>query len=365
MNRRLRPASIASLWLLSAATGACMAAPPQDEIMGDDFEGFEYPTCDGALASDDSDPKHYAAAMDLCSVVTQQSGKAGLIAATLTLADGSGTPASASHAIRAQFGAANTPLRGSAMAMLSTGHAAAQGQTNPAFFSPQVGSQNGTSSAQPADWLTANDGVPPTAPGCPSLVSGSAFDPVMLTLTLRVPGAAHSFRVGVNFYSADYPEFVCSPYNDEFVALLDSVFDGAPANPPDRNLAQYFGPAAHTFPLGVNLSMNTGLFSQCVNGPTGCSSGAIAGMTTTCVSSGPLSGTGFDQANPPGGSCGANNLLGGGTGWLLLRGNVTPGEVITLRLAIWDTSDGTYDSHVLLDDFHWSTQTVVPGVSVN
>jgi len=34
---------------------------------------------------------------------------------------------------------------------------------------------------------------------------------------------------------------------------------------------------------------------------------------------------------------------------------VKPGEVIELRLAIWDTGDHGYDSLVLLDDFEWKT----------
>jgi hypothetical protein len=37
-------------------------------------------------------------------------------------------------------------------------------------------------------------------------------------------------------------------------------------------------------------------------------------------------------------------LVSGGTDWLDLRGNVVPGEIITLRFAIWDTFDGLVDS---------------------
>jgi hypothetical protein len=62
--------------------------------------------------------------------------------------------------------------------------------------------------------------------------------------------------------------------------------------------------------------------------------------------------------------CGASNLAGGGTDWLVIRGNVVPGEIIELRFALWDTADGIYDSVVLLDNFAWSPNTVTPGTSV-
>ena len=65
------------------------------------------------------------------------------------------------------------------------------------------------------------------------------------------------------------------------------------------------------------------------------------------------------------GYCGANNQVGGGTGWLKMAGNVKPGETMELRFTIWDTGDGFYDSVVLLDDFQWSVQASQPGVQPN
>jgi hypothetical protein len=75
----------------------------------------------------------------------------------------------------------------------------------------------------------------------------------------------------------------------------------------------------------------------------------------------------MDAANPPGidldtpGFCAPSNLAGGATAWLAIRGNVVPGEVIELRIAIWDTNDGYYDSLVLLDDLRWSPSEIEPG----
>jgi len=58
--------------------------------------------------------------------------------------------------------------------------------------------------------------------------------------------------------------------------------------------------------------------------------------------------------------CGANNMTGGGTGYLTSTGNVIPGETIELRFAVWDSGDGIGDSVVLLDNFTWSPAAVTP-----
>ena len=186
----------------------------------------------------------------------------------------------------------------------------------------------------------------------------------MLKLRIRVPGNARSFSVAANFLSADFPESVCGTTNDTFVALLDSTYAGAPANPADKNLAMYTAPGVGIYPVGVNLAHgDTGLFTQCVNGNTGCSFGT-AGSISTCTGTSGLSGTGMDAADA--GICNnASGLVGGGTDWLVLRGNVVPGEIIVLRFAIWDTGDGLFDSHVILDNFRWSHSVTTPGTTRN
>jgi hypothetical protein len=232
----------------------------------------------------------------------------------------------------------------------------------------------GTSSGAPADWLAAHGGSFPNSPGCPAPQGGTtANDPVMLKIRVRAPTNAKSFDVSSFFYSSEYPEWVCSPYNDFFLTLLDSTFvpgPGESSNPSDKNLAFYdpAPPGGTVYPVGVNLAFgNTGLFQVCKNGQTGCAGGSVVGTTNTCLSTAQLTGTGFDDANPPPqfaddpGYCGANNLAGGGTGWLTTSGNVKPGETIELRFVIWDTGDEWYDSVVLLDSFQWSLDAAQPG----
>jgi hypothetical protein len=341
------------------------ATPVQDEIYGDNYEGFDLSTCDDGLASDSTDAAQFAQALDLCQATTESSHAPGLISAALTLTSGTGTTAAVSHAIRQAFGSGNAPRMGSAMAVLSTGSAAAVGQVNPSFVAFQPGDVLPTSSAAPSDWLSANGNVIPTAPGCPAPSNTTAFDPVMLTLRVRVPNNARSFSLDANFFSSEFPEFVCSTTNDVFVALLDSTFAGIPANPADKNLANYIAPSLAKYPLGVNLARDaTGLFTQCVigNTNTGCS-GGTAGTITTCTGTAGLSGTGMDTADAS--ACQAGDMVGGGTGWLVLRGNVVPGETIQLRLAIWDTGDHFYDSLILLDHLQWSFNNVTPGTTLN
>ena len=352
--------SIPALTLIMIGWLGSASAAIQDEIFGDNFEGFDHAACDTGLPSNSTDPLQYAAAMDLCQTTTELGTAPGIIWGTFTLSSGTGTPAAQSHAIRSAFGSGNSPRFGSAMVVLSTGAAAATGQTNPSFAAFQPGSNNGTSSAMPADWLTANSGTIPKPPACPPSSAITAYDPVMLTLRIRVPGNARSFSLAANFFSSDYPENVCGPYDDVFVALLDSGFAGAPANPVDKNLATYTG-----YLLGLDLAYaNTGLFTQCINGAMGCVAGTPSTMYT-CTSTSGLTGTGMDTAAPAD-SCGTSGgMVGGGTDWLMLRGNVIPGEIITLRFALWDTGDGTYDSVVILDNFQWSSQPVTTGTSRN
>ena len=184
----------------------------------------------------------------------------------------------------------------------------------------------------------------------------------MLTLRIRVPSYAHSFRLSAKFFSADFPEYVGSTYNDMFVALLDSTYSGNPANPADKNLAVYIATNSDRYPIGVNLALgNTGLFTDCMNGALGCA-GGTSGNINTCTGTSSLAGTGFDSADP--GNCNPNSLVGGCTGWLTIRGNVVPGEIIRLRLAIWDTGDGLSDSLVLLDNFAWSAEIATPGTTL-
>ena len=70
-----------------------------------------------------------------------------------------------------------------------------------------------------------------------------------------------------------------------------------------------------------------------------------------------LAGTGFEVS--PGGfdTC----TIGGGTFWLTTAGNVIPGDIVELRIAIWDVGDTAYDSLAIIDGFQWLSNATLPG----
>jgi hypothetical protein len=316
--------------------------------------------CDQAIMSNSSNAKDYARAIDICQEATATDKKWGVIDASLTLPDGTGVPDPNAYSVRHHFGSKVMPRGGVSMALLSSGAAAGKGDTNP-NYNTFVSYSSAVTSGFPADFVMANGGTLPNAPGCDPPSGTTANDPVMLNLEIRVPSNAHSFSLKSNFYSAEFPEWTCSPYNDFFVVLLDSNYSGNPANPMDKNLAFYTAPDMKNYPVGVNLAHgNTGLFTQCVNGSTGCS--GEPGTISTCISTDDLLMTGFDE--PASLSCDANSLMGGATGWLTTSGNVTPGEIIKLRIAIWDTSDHAFDSLAIVDGFQWSVDSTQPGTVI-
>src|SRR6185312_16784034 len=123
-----------------------------------------------------------------------------------------GTPDPNSRSIRPHFGTGVTPQAGVSLMEISSGAAAATGDTNPNFVDFQTSYTSSNTSSFPADFVAANGGKLPNAPGCPEPFGNEANDPVMLTLTIRVPTNAHSFSIKSNFFSAEFPEYTCSEY---------------------------------------------------------------------------------------------------------------------------------------------------------
>jgi hypothetical protein len=349
--------------------GAALVNPGAFEVVGNDIdddcdEEIDEATsgCDDGLASASSNGDDYARSIELCQFTEEEPADPsqrtwGVIDARFSLADGTGSPLSVQRSLRGDFGDVIDPESGARMAVLSSGHAADATDTNPGYAPFQGGQDLGTNSDAPADWLMANGDAFPNPAGCLEPWDTDAHDPIMLTLRIRVPTNARSFRVKTQFFSAEYPEWVCSEFNDFFVALVDST---SAENPGDKNIAIYDDDGT-TWPVGVNLVMVAdGLFTQCQNGMVGCASDFSTDYDG-CLGIALLEGTGFDAADDacdPG-----QDIVGGGTGWLSMSGNVTPGEVMELRLAIWDTSGHIFDSLVLLDDWQWSLDAATPGIA--
>lgn len=361
---------------LIGCVDAGLVNPGAFEIEGnevdDDCDGMTdeaTPSCDSDLASDSSTPLHYAEALDLCQTTEEDAPLPertwGVISAELTLANGQNMPLPVQRSIRPSFGDAIVPSGGESLVVLSSGRAAAIDHTAPTFAAFESGQDLGTSVLAPADWLLANGNQFPdscNAPNNPNLPppGTDANDSAMLKLRVRVPTNARSFSTQIFFFSAEYAEWVCSSYNDFFVALIDSAGEG---NPSDKNIAVY-DDGETLWPVGLNiLTVAPGLFSVCQSGYVGCQAG-LQDVWHECAA-GPelLAGTGFDNLDS-GESCnGPNFPVGGGTGWLEMSGNVEPGEIMEIRFALWDSGGHLFDALVLLDDWRWSLDAASPGVS--
>jgi hypothetical protein len=150
-----------------------------------------------------------------------------------------------------------------------------------------------------------------SAPACPGVVTGQPHDGVALRLVIRVPTNANSFSVKENFFTYEFPNFVCSTFNDWFVILMTPMLAGLP----NANIA---------FDQDGNpISVNNSLLQVCDPQDAG-------GKTFPCpLGSAALAGTGFGQ------DMGLENHAA--TGWLKTIVNVEPslkGQDITLFFGV-------------------------------
>jgi len=265
------------------------------------------------------------------------------------------------HAILNNFGSVIKPHMGESFLLMSTGIA---DNPIPNILAGKYGITTEflcSRSTAPEDWYAANGNKFPQAASCKDAKSGEnpVNDPIMLEIIAKAPPTASAFEVDIYFFSREFPKYICSAkgYNDFFVILLDSKFktsDPSIENPHDKNLAM----DKNKNPVGVNL-VNDGLFRVCCNeGSDACKYTKLntPDYSDLCTM-GPdeLDGTGlylpeskFDDMH-------------GATGWLTSRGNILPGEEITLRFAIWDTGDHIFDSQVIIDNFRWLPAPTNPG----
>lgn len=265
--------------------------------MNGDPEGVDN-DCDGLVdealepclaGGDPDDPWSYAHALDACNFVTSARWNENI-----------GIEPS-SRAIRVDFGDTYVSAGSADFIVLSTGHAADRG--DPGFVDPpSTAFQNQVPHPDPLG-----------AMGCSSADPSSVNDFTEVDLHLQVPSNASAFSFDFNFMSAEFPEWVCSSFDDTFLALLESAaFDG--------NIS--------FDAMGNRVSINVGFFDVCA-----------PGSGPGCTGSEPLAGTGFESD--------------GGTGWLTTTAPVIPGEKIRLRFLIFDEGDHVLDSLVLIDNFRW------------
>jgi hypothetical protein len=295
--------------------------------------------CDSAL--DAAGPaSDFAKALGICQMAG--GGKWGLVSATYTQGyDSTAAPNAGQHSILPAFGSSIKAREGAQLGVLSSGYAlqcdaasaattcSASG-TGPPYFKGAQTAMTGTGAAPP--------GFPKATGSC--TVSTVVMDAIGVTLTIQVPKNVAGLSFDFDFFSSEWPEYVCSTFNDEFVAWLQSsAWTGVGG---DLDIA--------LDPSGNAISVNTPFLNRCTpNTPTGCT-GLTPGTSTCPGGTAELQGTGFYNL---GTYCTSQSTGGAATGWLTSYAPVKGGEQITLQLIIWDTGDANWDSSVLVDDLKW------------
>jgi hypothetical protein len=340
------------------------------------------PPCDTGLAIDDPNAASFAKAIGICTMASQAGY--GLVSASYSKAFGStAAPHDGQWGLLPKFGSVIVPREGSSLGVLSSGYARE-------YDDPQGNLMNAPSttawacpgSTQCVPWWTSSgpegaqsdfinsspDGPLqgfnyPTAvapPGFPQAAQGCAQsklvnDMIDLKLVLKAPATATAFSFDLDFYSSEWPNTVCSEYNDAFVAYLTSSgLTGNISFDPNKN------------PIAVNANF----FNRCTPGaPVGCAPlyqgpAPQTGTSTCSAGTSELQGTGFSNLAMTWCETSADIVAteGGATGWLTTLAPISAGEQFTLELMIWDAGDGLADSSILLDHFQWlgGTPVTVP-----
>lgn len=272
--------------------------------------------CDDGLALASSDAYDAAKAIGLCKKVSPGSPGWGVLEAKWSKPDGTAIAAPTSWGLLPKLGS-NVAPAGKTMLALSTG--TARGPADPGYQAPATGFDKGYTHGVPG-------GQPKKASACApaDAAPGPGHDGVALELRIRVPSDAKSMSFTHQFFTSDAPADVCTEFNDVFVAIMEPKPAGT-----DGNIVF----DSHGDLVGRN---SPSLLRACAPVTT-------KGLTFACpLGATSLLGTGFDDK--------------AATGWLRTTVPVTSGSEITLKLMVWDSGDGTFDSTVLVDELSFSTK---------
>jgi hypothetical protein len=303
--------------------------------------------CDGNLALDSNDPMDAVKAIGYCH--KDKDGKVKFLnKATWVLADGLPPGPSVDmakynlgHGLLDHFGKNDTPREGKRMLALSSG--TARNKNEPGFVARNY--DKGYSSNPP---LTFSG----ESPACPGVVvpKSSVQDAAGIEIELTAPSNALSLEFAFNFRTYEFPQFICTQYNDFFWA---NFVQGNT----NKNIS--FDAA------GNAISVNAAFLTQCDCPPAG------PGMCTAppfpavgqpqkmfdCQGTDLLDGSDFDgTTNPKPTYDGWTNA---GSGWLITTTPVQPKQSVKLRFVVFDSGvqngvkDHNVDSTVTIDRFRW------------
>jgi len=280
--------------------------------------------CDGGLNLASADPLDGARAMGLCKIAQGQSW--GVVSGQYITADGQPLSnydfGNIGWGILPGFGPNVKPQEGAKVMVLSSG--TARQPNDPGYVGP-AGHDKGYTTGSPP-------GYPKESPACPDVITGEPHDSAGLRLVIKTPTNAKSLSFNLDFYTYEFPGYICDKYNDFFVAMLTPK----PANQADGNIS--FDSKGNT------LSVNAGFLQVCH------AQDASNGVFFECpLGPSELLGTGFDVGffeEPTDNSA--------ATGWLKTTTPLEqPGQEITIDFAVWDSGDGVLDSTILIDKFEF------------
>ncbi|MEM6295687.1 MAG: choice-of-anchor L domain-containing protein [Myxococcota bacterium] len=145
---------------------------------------------------------------------------------------------------------------------------------------------------------------------------GSANDLLWFQFETQVPNGTFGFSFDFAYFSAEFPEWVDTTFNDIFLVWSDSE--------------SYTG----------NL---------CFVNDEPCT---VTALWPPAFQEGDpvLEGTMFE----------ASGSEGEATGWFQANGSAVPGELLQLTFAIFDMGDTAFDTLVLLDNFQWDCEGCTP-----
>lgn len=325
---------------------------PYDEDCDGQTDEDDSVLCDTDLAIDDADPLSAAKAIELCKMSTGDKDW-GVVDAKWVLADGSALPTDPTllanfhlgHGLLPKFGANVQVRKGQRMLALSSG--TARQPTDPGWHYASS-FDKGFTSGQPV-------GFPKESPSCPGSVTGLPNDPAAVEINVRTPSNAQGISFDFDFFTFEWPQFICSQYNDFFIALLTPF----PPGQTDGNIS---------FDSMMNpISVNNALLEVCGcpgNPPGQCEAppGGLTPKYFDCsLGNTDLIGTGFGFDTPAPGGGSPQGQDHGSTGWLRTSAPVPPSSTINLRFAVYDSSDHQLDSTTMVDNLQWIAK---PGTMV-
>lgn len=205
-----------------------------------------------------------------------------------------------------------TPFAGSSYAAITSGHINSAPQTGVSL----LGGSEVSDPFDPGDLMN---------------------DAVEFQVTMTAPAGATGISVDYIFMSAEYEEWIGSSFNDRFYIILNAE---QTTGGQDKiiNYTKCSDPLSYYDFQDANgqwcyIAINTAFSEPCTNPTTN------------------IGGTGYECTT------------GSSTGWLVTSWPIVGGETFTLTFHIHDTSDESWDSLTLIDNFRFEGGTFTQGTA--